>query len=57
MGTIWGLRHESGQLAARGELSKANPTRPIVSFAEDRDGDIYVLSFNGKIYSVVEAGK
>ena len=57
MGTIWGLRHESGQLAARGELSKANPTRPIVSFAEDRDGELYVLSFDGKIYEVLQTGK
>jgi hypothetical protein len=44
-------------LTAHGELSKANPTRPIASFAEDRDGEIYVLSFDGKIYGIVEAGK
>ena len=57
MGTIWGLRYENGQISARGELSKANPTRPIVSFAEDRDGELYVLSFDGKIYEVLETGK
>ena len=57
MGTIWGLRHENGQISARGELSKANPTRPIVSFAEDRDGELYVLSFDGKIYEMLETGK
>jgi len=57
MGTIWGLRYEKDQITARGELSKPNPTRTIASFAEDRDGELYVLSFDGKIYGIVEAGK
>jgi hypothetical protein len=57
MGTIWGLRYEKGELTAHGQLAKANPTRPIASFAEDRDGEIYVLAFDGKIYAVAEAGK
>jgi len=57
MGTIWGLRYEKDQITARGELSKPNPTRTIASFAEDRDGELYVLSFDGKIYGIVETGK
>jgi len=52
MGTIWGLRYENGQLTAHGELCKPNPARTIPSFAEDRDGELYVLSFDGKIYEI-----
>src|SRR5439155_13243002 len=57
MGTIWGLRYEDGKITASGTLVKENALRTIPSFAEDRDGEIYVLSFNGKIYDVVGAGK
>ena len=52
MGTIWGLRRENGQITARGTLVKENPSRQIVSFAEDRAGELYVLSFDGKIYAL-----
>jgi quinoprotein glucose dehydrogenase len=52
MGTIWGLKYENGQVTAHGTLSKENLTRQIPSFAEDADGEIYVLSFDGKIYEI-----
>ena len=55
MGTVWGLRYENGQVTAHGELVKPNPLHPIASFAEDRDGEIYALIFDGKIYELVEA--
>ncbi len=54
-GTIWGLRHEGGKLTADGTLVKRNPTRKILSFAEDRDGELYVLTLDGKISELVEA--
>jgi len=57
LGTIWGLRHENGQLTAHGTLVKGDPLRTIPSFAEDRDGELYVLSFDGRIYEFVAAGK
>jgi glucose/arabinose dehydrogenase len=57
MGTIWGLRYEKGQLTAHGILVKPNGARPIASFAEDGDGELYALSFDGKIYDLVEAAK
>jgi len=36
---------------------KGDPLRTIPSFAEDRQGELYVLSFDGRIYEFVEAGK
>ena len=57
MGTIWGLRFESGELTAHGTLVKGNPLRPIPSFAEDREGELYVLSFDGRIYEFVETAR
>ena len=48
MGTVWGLRYENGQVSAHGALSKENVLRQIASFAEDADGEVYLLSFEGK---------
>jgi glucose/arabinose dehydrogenase len=56
-GTIWGLRYEKGQLISYGTLVKGNPQRTIPSFAEDSDGELYLVSFDGKIYEFVEAAK
>ncbi|MDB6122481.1 MAG: gdhB 3 [Pedosphaera sp.] len=49
-GTVWGLRYEKGAVTANATLVKANPVRPITSFGQDQDGEIYLLSFDGKIY-------
>jgi hypothetical protein len=54
MGTIWGLRCKNGQLTAHGTLVSGNPSRSPASFAEDRDGELYFLSFDGNIYSLTE---
>jgi quinoprotein glucose dehydrogenase len=53
-GTVWGLRYEKGAVTAYGKLVKENSTRPIASFAEDKDGEVYVLAFDGKIYQLVQ---
>lgn len=55
MGTIWGLRYENGQVTTHGELVKPNPLHAVGSFAEDRDGELYVLLFDGKIYELTKA--
>jgi len=55
MGTIWGLRYQNGKVTADGVLVPENPLRPIPSFAEDSEGELYVISFDGKIYRFVEA--
>jgi glucose/arabinose dehydrogenase len=53
-GTVWGLRAEKGQVTKHGELVKPNPLHAIASFAEDREGELYVLIFDGKIYELTE---
>jgi len=57
MGTVWGLRLENGQVTTYAELVKPNPLHTIASFAEDGDGELYALIFDGKIYQFVETGK
>ena len=57
MGTIWGLRYENGKLTADDVLVPGNIRRNIPSFAEDSSGELYVVSFDGTIYDLVEAGK
>jgi glucose/arabinose dehydrogenase len=55
VGTIWGLRYANGQLTADDVLVPENPSRNISSFAEDRDGELYVIAFDGNIYEFVAA--
>ncbi|MDB6019402.1 MAG: gdhB 1 [Pedosphaera sp.] len=54
-GTVWGLRYENGKLISDGVLVKSNPARPITSFGEDQDGEVYVTAFDGRIYEFEEA--
>jgi glucose/arabinose dehydrogenase len=57
-GRIWGLRVDKGKLVANAELIdiRQNPGLKIASFAEDRDGEILILSFDGRIYELVPRG-
>jgi len=55
MGTIFGLRYEDSKVTTYGQLVKPNALRPVASFAEDGDGEIYMLSFDGKIYGITTA--
>ncbi|MDQ6632847.1 MAG: PQQ-dependent sugar dehydrogenase [Verrucomicrobiota bacterium] len=56
MGTLWGLRCENGKVTIQGALVEMprglNPPRQISSFGEDADGEIYILSYDGKIYEL-----
>jgi glucose/arabinose dehydrogenase len=58
-GRIWAVREKgkSGQAEAVGEVLdlKANPRLQIAAFGEDRDGELYVLAFDGRIYAVSAA--
>jgi glucose/arabinose dehydrogenase len=56
-GSIWGLRYGNGQLGEHGTLIKGNPGRPIASFAEDKQGELYMLSFDGRIYSLLASAQ
>jgi len=57
-GRIWGLRADNGKVVANGELIdiRQNPGLKIASFAEERDGEILILSFDGRIYELAPRG-
>lgn len=54
MGTIWGFRYENGQVTSYGTLVGSNPSRNPASFAEDGEGELYVLCFDGNIYALTQ---
>jgi glucose/arabinose dehydrogenase len=56
-GTVWGLRYENGKLTTDGTLVKGNPSRLISSFGEDRDGEVYILAFDGRVYELQESAQ
>ena len=48
-GRIWGLRHDGAAVTVQGELAKA--PFEISSFGEDAEGEVYVVGFDGGIYT------
>ena len=47
-GKFWALRHDGDRLVSNDEL--CDTTLKPVSFAEDRDGELLILDYNGGIY-------
>lgn len=47
-GKIWALRYDGTQVTEHLELVDSG--LPISSFGEDRAGEVYILSFDKKIY-------
>jgi glucose/arabinose dehydrogenase len=50
MGTIWGIRYERAKPLQYREMLRQ--PKNIASFAEDVDGELYVIAFDGKIYEM-----
>jgi hypothetical protein len=50
LGTIWGLRCQNGNVTEYATLLEQ--PKNIASFAEDRQGELYVLTFDGKVFQI-----
>lgn len=49
-GRTWGLRWDGKRVTAQRELIRGGP--PVASFAEDAEGELYVVGYDGVIYAV-----
>jgi len=52
LGTIWGFRYDRAAHKVTTEGTLLDQPKNITSFAEDADGEIYVLTQDGEIYQI-----
>ena len=50
LGTIWGFRYQNGKITDRATL--LSQPKNIASFSEDRAGELYALTIDGKIFAL-----
>jgi glucose/arabinose dehydrogenase len=54
LGTLWGFRYRDGKVIESGTMLEQ--PKNIMSFAQDLEGELYVLANEGRIYSIASAG-
>jgi glucose/arabinose dehydrogenase len=54
LGTIWGFRYQDGKVTEHGTM--LDQPRNISSFAQDLDRELYMLAYEGQVYSIAAAG-
>ncbi|HEY3853012.1 MAG TPA: PQQ-dependent sugar dehydrogenase [Verrucomicrobiae bacterium] len=54
LGTIWGFRYQKGK--ATDSATMLDQPKNITSFTEDLDGELYVLAYDGRIFSIAAKG-